>query len=125
MNPTRVPKIEVTMTESRPSRGRHMTRNWTDAGIVDFDPIEWKTLLYCSSLKDFKTVMYGVVPALFCIVLLCKIIPGFSMSMAFFVSGIHCAALVLMGLMSGGFSKGWCFPILVAHIPISPGKSVC
>lgn len=108
------------MTESKPSRGRHMTRNWTDAGIVDFDPIEWKGLLYCSSLNDFKTVMYGAVPALVSIILLCKFIPGFSMSMAFFVSGIHFAALVLMGLMSRGFSKGWCFSILLLLIPSLP-----
>lgn len=102
-----------------------MIRNWTDAAIVDFDPIEWKPLLYCSSLKEFKTVMYGAVPALLSIILLCSFIPGFNMSMAFFVSGIHCAALVLMGLMSGGFSKGWYFSILVVHIPISPGKAIC
>lgn len=108
MNPSGGPKIEVKMTDS-PSRGRHMTRDWTDAGIVDFDPIEWKALLYCSSLKDFKTVMYGAVPSLFSIILLCKFIPGFSMSMAFFVSGIHCAVLIFMGLMSGALSKGLVF----------------
>lgn len=107
MNPTRGPKIEVKMTESSPStRGRHMTRNWTETGVVDFDPIEWKALFYCSSLNDFKTVMYGAVPSLFSIFLLCNFIPGFSMSMAVFVSGIHCAALVFIGLLSGGLSKG-------------------
>lgn len=96
-----------------------MTRNWTEADIIDFDPIQWKALLYCSSLKDFKTVMYGAVPSLFSIFLLCSFIPGFSMSMAVFVSGIHCAALVVMGLVSGGLSKGWCLlQILVSFDPV-------
>lgn len=110
MNPTRGPKIEVKMAGPPPSRGSLPTRNWTEAGVVDFDPIVWKALFYCSSLKElYTTVIYGTVPSLFSIFLLCNFIPGFSMSMAVFVSGIHCAALVFMGLLSGRLSKGWVF----------------
>ena len=121
------------MRESSPSRMRHLTRNWTESGSVEFDSIEWKTLFYCSSLKEFRTIMYGALPSLLSIFLLCKFIPGFSMSMAVFVSGIHCAVLVFVGLLSGGLSKGsvvfffflsFFFYFTSVHSSSSPFKSI-
>lgn len=126
MNPTGGPKTGVNMTELPPSGMRHLTRNWTETGSVDFDGIEWKALFYCSSLKEFTTIMYGALPSLFSIFLLCNFIPGFSMSMAVFVSGIHCAVLVLVGLLSRRLSKGSVFDFFFArlffhlHFSLSP-----